>query len=1031
VEPRGCIDLEGLVVEGGGGVAHSTGGLRIRELGCLADGRFRFEIRLPIQHANDDDSSDGSSSSQQHTLNQKSRQQHRIISLEARTETVGREWIRSLTTERLSYSKTQIHSLQQEKAEFQRQIEDFRHVEGDRDGAIQDAKEWRERYGSLDDALGVLMRWVKKEGIIDNREDVGILGSNGACLDEGDGDGNLREDVEANTSAKEEIDSTASSSSHDKKLSRKIDRSLLDIDKRQKFLSISDEDRALDLINLPGTNFPSLSNACRGLREVLRQTSTEANTTVTDLRDTKLSMRRLDDKLVKAETIINKLWEENCELRDNLKQAKKEKKVLVKEVRSSISNKKEMKEEMDELKREVQRLSKIVVADHMNSRCKDVITEGHDTNRRDLKDGRWGGGKKAPNVVVKKRGLATPEKKLLFELEEHVESTLRLHEQFLEDNGQHINHIGAIKSKKCSTTTMKVVDEIATFDDGNKMEKVSNLVPSVSEAALETASISALETASASTSQAASDSASQAALTSGVTSNLEAGQQKKYLPHKVFEAREGSSSSGGSDECGTVEDPINRTFSPLRPKQLLSLVVDQPVFGHDSCDTDSVITSDSILPLRDRSSSVGVPQEIIGNSNKLVDAVPLPDTIKDKENRAEEYHGKHPLARLNEESVIHDTSGQCVSSSQSLASTKSLITDNGRATSQLVCPLADVMQLDRNQGEQSDLDKQKTGELYHLTFYSSKIGLQFQKVPGNGSSIGMLTDAIADDVIDNGSECATKASRMALELQKISLIRNKGHPQSANTNDSLCPMIVPADIVLVCGFFGFDDNKYTMKPSLGARLVAFDGISVERGPWTFDTVKKGIKARGRPLTLTFRDDFLTTKQRSILTKAAAEVKATIPRSHPTPTFQYPNRPWTNDSSSHQPLHTESTKRKISRNESEVAKATSLAYSEQSHLPIPLMDPYNDHVPDDSDVGTSTSTSYSSRSENWQSFSDSGASSVFSTKFGPFMSGLMLGLSNNEEKRRRKSQKFTPEYFCRTAEPLDCIPHHRDFKASLL
>ena len=56
-----------------------------------------------------------------------------------------------------------------------------------------------------------------------------------------------------------------------------------------------------------------------------------------------------------------------------------------------------------------------------------------------------------------------------------------------------------------------------------------------------------------------------------------------------------------------------------------------------------------------------------------------------------------------------------------------------------------------------------------------------------------------------------------------------------------------------------------------ARLVAFDGIPVEVGKWTFESIRKSIQARGRPLTLSFRNDFLTSKQREILTKAVEKI----------------------------------------------------------------------------------------------------------------------------------------------------------------
>lgn len=58
-----------------------------------------------------------------------------------------------------------------------------------------------------------------------------------------------------------------------------------------------------------------------------------------------------------------------------------------------------------------------------------------------------------------------------------------------------------------------------------------------------------------------------------------------------------------------------------------------------------------------------------------------------------------------------------------------------------------------------------------------------------------------------------------------------------------------------------------------ARVVAFDGIPVEVGHWTFESIRKSIQARGRPLTLSFRNDVLTPNQRKILTKAIDDLNS--------------------------------------------------------------------------------------------------------------------------------------------------------------
>ncbi len=90
------------------------------------------------------------------------------------------------------------------------------------------------------------------------------------------------------------------------------------------------------------------------------------------------------------------------------------------------------------------------------------------------------------------------------------------------------------------------------------------------------------------------------------------------------------------------------------------------------------------------------------------------------------------------------------------------------------------------------------------------------------------------------------------------------------------PVARPIDAVLVCGFHGFDVACNDERPMLGARLVAFDGISIEIGRWTFENVRKAIQARGRPISLSFRNDNLTPEQRTIVARTVANVGVIAP-----------------------------------------------------------------------------------------------------------------------------------------------------------
>ena len=198
-------------------------------------------------------------------------------------------------------------------------------------------------------------------------------------------------------------------------------------------------------------------------------------------------------------------------------------------------------------------------------------------------------------------------------------------------------------------------------------------------------------------------------------------------------------------------------------------------------------------------------------------------------------------------------------------SSRSRVTDNGNATTKLECPLRDIGETPHPNRSNSNIGDD--GQVYHMTFYSKKIGLQFQKVP-NHKGPGLLTDAMT---ADHGVETNQTAS----ELRRIASISQN---TKKNKQDNLeCSPTIPVDAVLVCGFVGFDDSN-NVRPRTGSRLVAFDGIPITVGNWTFESVRKSIQARGRPLTLSFRNDFLTTKQREILTKAVGEIGLSRPQS---------------------------------------------------------------------------------------------------------------------------------------------------------
>jgi hypothetical protein len=277
------------------------------------------------------------------------------------------------------------------------------------------------------------------------------------------------------------------------------------------------------------------------------------------------------------------------------------------------------------------------------------------------------------------------------------------------------------------------------------------------------------------------------------------------------------------------------------------------------------------------------------------------------------------------------------------------------------------------------------GEVYHLTFYSQKIGLQFQKVPPPPlKASGLLTEAMTADL----ARVSSAGEKTAAELRRIANIA--GTAKSDPAGSMSCQVAKPIDAVLVCGFVGFDDSSDNMRPKLGARLVAFDGISLEVGAWTFQSVRKAIQARRRPLTLSFRNDFLTTEQRKILTKAVKDMKVL-------------SLPSTGAADLKQPVTAPASSRSsVSQRSSQVDDASSTTGSSIGH-------------------GHKSGSSTASFSK-FRSFSEAGSSVSVLSAVGPLVSNL-LG--------KRRDEPYTPEYLRRPPVSIEESPQHLDFKAELL
>ena len=408
------------------------------------------------------------------------------------------------------------------------------------------------------------------------------------------------------------------------------------------------------------------------------------------------------------------------------------------------------------------------------------------------------------------------------------------------------------------------------------------------------------------------------------------------------------------------------------------------------------------------------------------DADPLMDVERTKPNLMDDSsiddcssERPNPVLQLDDENGEDEAHAHQSCAILSQSESISRVATARQATSKLSCPLADVVSTYNHVSKDatnSSSHHQNSDALtvYHLTFYSRKIGIQFQKVPPPPTKPrGLLTDAVTADL----TNVSSANEKTATELRRIAAMSTRGKssgPKSERAADeTTCDVATPVDAVLVCGFEGFDDESgNNERPKLGARLVAFDGVSIEVGRWTFESVRKSIQARGRPLTLSFRNDFLTTEQRRILTKAVQDVQPTSPPS------MLPSFPTASSSLSHGSVaHSDDLS-------GSVASCGDFRSTSSSVLILPQSF---------SEANSRSSSSYYNYNHHQgrSSFSDvqSTASSSVLSAVGPLVSNLLSRSSSYSKSRAR--QPFTPEYLKRTPASVEETPQHKDFQSELL
>jgi hypothetical protein len=668
-----------------------------------------------------------------------------------------------------------------------------------------------------------------------------------------------------------------------------------------------------------------LSNACQQQRESFRLASIEAATAVEDVHEAHEKVEAMKNRMEKAEKHLTKLWEENCTSRKSLKQKKREKRVLVREVKA------------------LQQLTKEMTAERPPSRGPSRVPQENE-------------GPVMEDTLVG----SDEEERMIIELEEHVASSIRLHGQFLAAND---------------------FGEAGTETDLNTSIDGSEVVTNRESSNFGTASHGA-------TLRFENSSVSEHG---GRQSPL----QPTALQPKLMSLMDDEESDSDSDDDVGVNE-----YQSMTPSIVSSVGAE---FG-DATDCGDSIASEFAFP--------PIPSE---------DSSPeRPNPVLELDEEEEDEYERQPK--------------MCAASTQSTSS-KSVIFDNGQATSRLVCPLADVVETKgpANGSNQSNKDH----NVYHLSFYSRKIGIQFQKAPPAPTRPkGLLTAAMTADLAGE----VDASENTAAELRSIASISSLASGRNAY-NEEVCPVATPEDIVLVCGFDGFDDSGMNQRPKLGARLVAFDGVSVEIGHWTFVGIRKAIKACGRPLTLSFRDDYLTTEQRAVLTKAVMDVDAKCPPPRPTVPYGVRHRPPSTTPSVNSALSHETDcfvndgynqAMQFQDNDlsaivtadtncchQKIAAASNSVSTQYGRLRRLSSSSHSTHQ---SSTHQSSTHQNSTHQSNFRSFSEAGSS--ISTSFAPLMANLMKGVSDRKE-------EFTPQYLQRAPESLDNSPQHQDFQSNLL
>ena len=330
--PIGCMDLD------------CDGSVTCNVIENCEDGRCRFEV---IVYGD---------------TNKGHAQKNKLI-LEARNKEVAEEWMNSLESERLSYAKAQVRDCLDENKVFrntiqqlENQINDFKLIEKERDDALKEVEGIRSKLGKINEAIILLTKQLRQP---------------------------------PPTSSIKDMEHRTDSPTRGKCAQNQLSPS--------RYSNYSEDDRRFELLKneLHDTELATLSNACNMVQDNLRVTAIEANSAIEEVQQANANTAKVTKRMGKAEKLLTKLWEDNCTLREQLRQTKQERKVLLSKVRS--------------------------------------LTEPQSSVQKDLLVPSTRGVDQVQDVTPKL--LSNKEQTLLRELEDHIAISMKLHKKFLDQSG--------------------------------------------------------------------------------------------------------------------------------------------------------------------------------------------------------------------------------------------------------------------------------------------------------------------------------------------------------------------------------------------------------------------------------------------------------------------------------------------------------------------------------------------------------------------------------------------------------------------